>query len=145
MADTQFTTEPLAGEPTYQVFQEPTHRPASYLAWESSADYCRKVVRVSNVGGANPILPGTIITDEDDDFVGILFGRPLSPGVEEDRTVTHQGPCIVLRDKLIFPVVTDAADGADAGSDNAAENAAATAALKTTLVAAMKAAGIDIQ
>lgn len=131
------------GVPTNAIF-ETTHRAGSCLVWEADLTFSRKMRTIDNSAGTKPIEDGTVLTNVAGDFDSVFFGFPVPAGDVQERTVAHRD-CVVRNEKLTFPKVTDAPDGADPGSDNAAENAAATAALETKLRAQMTAAGVSIQ
>lgn len=143
---TEFVTEPLDNSPNPYRLSEPRERAGAYLVWEVNPDFCRKILRIDNSLGVAPIMPGTVLIDKvTKKFVGVLFGRPVHAGAVDDRTISYRGSAIYRGEKLVFPKVTDAPDGADPGSDNAAENAAATITLEAALRAEMAALDIDIQ
>ncbi|SMC58158.1 hypothetical protein SAMN06297251_10455 [Fulvimarina manganoxydans] len=133
-------------EPHKDTRFEPTHRTGSHLAWEVSADFCRKSVDIDNSAGTDAIMPGTVLRDGNDDLVGVLYGPAVPAGESVSRTVTHRGPVIVNGRKLIFPVIADVAADPDATPPVAAvDGAAETAALEDHLREQIEAAGISIQ
>ena len=131
------------GIPTNALF-ETTHRAGSCLLWEADLTFSRKVRTVDNSAGTKPIEDGTVLMNAAGDFDSVFFGFPVPAGAVQERTVAHRD-CVVRNEKLVFPKVTDAPDGADVGSDNVAENVAATIALETKLRGQMAAAGVLIQ
>lgn len=107
------------------------NRAGEAIVWEVASNYCRDNLVIAD-SGEKGLEPGTILTNPDGSFRGMLI-HGIDPDEQEVLAAAIvRGPAELREPKLFFPV---GIDGSDAGADADAE----TALLRETLIEEMAA------